>query len=40
MHVVQKMRSLGQRVDYRILPKWKQYAMFENEILKRWRLAL
>lgn len=32
MHVVQKMRSVWQKVDYKLLSKWKQYGMFKNEI--------
>lgn len=32
MHVVQKMRSVWQKVGYKLLSKWKQYGMFKNEI--------
>lgn len=27
-----KMRSVWQRVDYKLLSKWKQYGMFKNKI--------
>lgn len=39
-HLVQKKRSPEQRVGYKLLSKLKQYGMFKNEILKRWKLAL